>query len=168
MSEPIIYVYTDGSCGTGDEALGTWCSVLMTGQNRKVLVGTAMPTTISRMELTPIIEALLYIRKSWTPHARGINVQCWSDSEYTIKTLCGVYAGKKNLDLWEGVKIAAQGFKMSYHWAERCKLEPMSFCDNVCTSLREGSMELLNMITGDWHNLETGVTDMQIPQVERV
>ena len=134
--KPHFTLFTDGSCGAGKADVGAWAAFVCNAQCRKFLYGAAHPTTISRMELTPIIEGLRWIAAQ-TRNAPGIHVQVYSDSEYTIKTLSGIYPEQKNEDLWAGVRIVAADMLVAYTYRERNTHLYMTTCDAVCSTLRK-------------------------------
>ena len=129
-----MYLFTDGSCGTGDDSVGTWAAYAVNQQTRKLLYGVAYPTTISRCELIPIIEGIRWITNN---SPVGADIHCFSDSEYTIKTLSGMYPAKKNTDLWKGLDEVRMGAKLTYHYRERNSHPCMEICDSTCYALRE-------------------------------
>ena len=52
-----ITIYTDGSCQT-QTRLGGWSAILICGEHRKVLRGSAAETTVNAMELTAVVSGL--------------------------------------------------------------------------------------------------------------
>ena len=132
---PMAYLFVDGSCGGGQD-FGGWAAIVVTQQQRKILYGTAWPTTISRMELMPIIEGLRWIKANLAGKRPGYTVTVTSDSEYTVKTLCKLYPRKKNMELWTAVDEAARLMTVKYTWRERNSLPYMEFCDALCGSFR--------------------------------
>ena len=133
--KPQAYLFVDGSCGSGQD-FGGWAAIVVTQQQRKMLYGTAYPTTISRCELMPIVEGLRWIKSNLAGKRPGYTVTVVSDSEYTVKTLCGVYPRKKNMELWIALDEAARSLTVKYTWRERNSLPYMEFCDAVCGSFR--------------------------------
>lgn len=131
---PHAYLFVDGSCGSGED-WGGWAAVCATVSKRKILYGTAYPTTISRCELTPIIEGLRWMKRNWV-HGGGFRVVVISDSEYTVKTLCKIYPRKKNLELWAALDEAAKDFQIKYIWRARNSLPYMTICDGICGAFR--------------------------------
>ena len=132
---PHAYLFVDGSAG-GKHNFGAWAAIAATVRERKILYGTAYPTTISRCELVPIIEGLTWIQNNWVIMP-GFRVAVISDSEYTVKTLSGLYRKKKNTDLWAAADEAAKGLHIKYVWRERNSLPYMTYCDAICGSFRE-------------------------------
>lgn len=149
-----IYLFADGSCGTGGKDVGAWASMLATPSERKLLFGASYPTTISRMELTPIIEGLVWIRKNWGKFIRSLSVKVYSDSEYTVKTLSGLYTPGKNLDLWAALDEAINGFNMEYVWYARNQLDYMTLCDDIAGKVRRGVIDMSNSLFTDYKEPE--------------
>jgi ribonuclease HI len=84
-------LYTDGSCHTRNK-IGGWASILWSAEKKIVLSGLARGTTNNRMELTAVIEALVFVRKNY-PAIKSIKI--YSDSQYVI----GLPGRKKKLAL---------------------------------------------------------------------
>ena len=80
MALPSITIYTDGSCHT-QLKIGAWAGVIITGNKKRILKGTATNTTHQRMELTAVIEALIYVQHHFP---EVININLISDSQYVI------------------------------------------------------------------------------------
>jgi len=150
---PHAYLFVDGSSSRKDD-VGAWAAIAATATQRKVLYGLSYPTTISRMELTPIIEGLRWMRKNWSRESPGFRVTVTSDSEYTVKTLCGLYPRHKNEDLWHAYDEIAKGMQIKFIWRERNSLDYMEFCDGICNSLRRTVIDSLTKAIGDARNLE--------------
>jgi ribonuclease HI len=137
--KPQAHLFVDGSCGGGQD-FGAWAAIVVTAQKRKVLYGSTWPTTISRMELSPIMEGLRWIKANLAVRQPGYPVVVVSDSEYTVKTLCGIYPRKKNMELWTAVDEAAKLMTVKYIWRERNSLPYMEFCDAICGSFRRATI----------------------------
>jgi ribonuclease HI len=131
---PEVWLFVDGSCGAKED-YGAWAAIAATVTQRKILYGSMRPTTISRCELTPIIEGLRWIKKEWGRY-QALNTMVISDSEYTVKTLCGIYRRRKHLELWAAVDAAAKGLNVRYIWRERNTLPYMTYCDAICGGFR--------------------------------
>ena len=132
---PHTYLFVDGSCGSGQD-FGGWAAIVVAPKQRKILYGSVWPTTISRCELLPIVEGLRWIKSNWAVKQPAYSVVVVSDSEYTVKTLCGVYPRKKNMELWTALDEAAKQLTIKYVWRERNSLPYMEFCDAICGSFR--------------------------------
>jgi len=159
---PQIHLFVDGSCGTGGD-VGTWAALAATQTERKLLFGCAYPTTISRMELTPIIEGLVWIRKNWGKYTRSLSIRIYSDSEYTVKTLSGMYEPSKNMDLWTAVGAASDGFNIDFVWYERNKLAYMEACDGIVTAIRAVVIEMSNKLFNDYKKPEEALPYAPLP-----
>lgn len=91
MPAPLVTttIYTDGSCHT-QLCVGAWVAILLKGDEKKVLTGTARDTTNNRMELTAVIKAIEYVRENYA----GITaLTIVSDSQYVT----GLPARKEKL-----------------------------------------------------------------------
>jgi ribonuclease HI len=161
--KPHAYLFVDGSSSRKDD-VGAWAAVAATQTDRKMLYGVAYPTTISRCELTPIIEGLRWIGIHWARGSSGFRVTVYSDSEYTVKTLCGLYPRHKNEDLWKNLDEVAKGLQIRYIWRERNSLEYMEICDSVCSNLRKATIHSLTSALGDARNLERLLPAVELPE----
>lgn len=147
------YLFTDGSSSKPGD-IGAWAAVAVCGDQRKLLYGVDFPTTISRCELRPIIEGLRHIRDHWCV-GTGFRVCVVSDSEYTIKTLSGVYDRHKNMDLWAGIDEVCKGMAVTFMWRERNSLPYMELCDGVCGALRRRQIDHMKTVAPDPRAPET-------------
>ena len=75
-----ITIYTDGSCHT-QLKIGAWAAVILVDGEKKILTGKAENTTHNRMELTAVIDALMYVQNNY-----GVTreIKIISDSQYVI------------------------------------------------------------------------------------
>ena len=162
MSKPHAYLFADGSCGSQQNNLGGWASIAVTQSERKVLYGVACPTTISRCELIPIIEGLRWIKQNWV-HGPGFRVLAISDSEYTVKTLSGLYARHKNTDLWAGLDEVVKGMNVRFRWRERNTLLYMELCDGLCGGFRKEVKLIANDLFGDYRDAEQQIPYGALP-----
>jgi ribonuclease HI len=131
--KPHVILYTDGSCpGAGT---GAWaCLAVTTGGRYKALFGYSSNTTISRCELQPVIDGLLWAR---TLLGVGSRVQLITDSEYVAKIIGGINRESANADLWAAYRAAADGLAVSAVWRERQSLPGMRYADSLCWSVRK-------------------------------
>lgn len=102
-----VILYTDGAC-SGNPGVGGWGAVLQYKGHEKRISGAEGDTTNNRMELTAVIEGLKCLKEP-------CNVQCYSDSAYTVNAFANgwVFAWQKNgwikadnkpvlnVDLWQ-------------------------------------------------------------------
>lgn len=135
-----ILLVTDGSC-SAETQHGAWAAIVKTATKAQVLYGTVYPTTISRCELTPIVEGLKWIYYDLCGKQPGIEVKLISDSEYTVLTINGVYRAKKNLDLWGGVEAMKARMKIEAKWRSRNSHPYMDFCDCAAHTVRTLNLE---------------------------
>ena len=158
---PHYHLFVDGSSSRKDD-VGAWAAIVATTTQRKILYGVNYPTTISRMELVPIIEGLRWIKKQGPTN--NVRVITLSDSEYTVKTLCGLYPRHKNDDLWKAYDEAARGLQIKFIWRERNSLDYMEMCDGICNTLRRIVIDSLTKALGDARNLENLVAASPLPE----
>lgn len=78
VRNPIIEVYTDGSCHT-QLKIGGWAALLFINDSKIVLQGSADNTTHNRMELIAVIKAIEYVLKN-LPEIKIIKI--FTDSQY--------------------------------------------------------------------------------------
>jgi ribonuclease HI len=136
MNEPHVWLFTDGSSRLYND-IGAWAGILITPTTKKIIYGTAFPTTISRCELIPVIEGLLWVKKTIGKNKNNLRVRIVSDSEYVVRTLGGEFEAQKNQDLWAGYEKAAEPFNISAVWRERNSHPYMSLADATCWAVRQ-------------------------------
>ena len=135
----MIYLYTDGSCHHTDK-LGTYGAVVSTPTTKKLLYGMVHETTISRMELMPMVEGMRWVLRN-VYHGKPNGVLCLvSDSEYTIKVAGGINVTDKNVDLWVAFRELSRLFKIKYEWRSRNSCIPLEICDVVAGAMRTYAM----------------------------
>lgn len=130
MDNPHVYVFTDGSCARQNQ-IGGWAAFAVTPQKQQLLYGCEYPTTISRCELKPIVEALRFLKTDWFKLKTGIRVMIVSDSEYTVQTIGGLYEPHKNEDLWDAYKSLSESFNIEAKWRERNSHPMQQLVDSV-------------------------------------
>lgn len=160
--KPKVYLFTDGSCGAGED-IGAWTALLATSQDRQLLYGVVNPTTISRMELIPIIEGLIWLRNNWAMFLKDVHVGIYSDSEYVIKTMSGMYEPHKNMDLWTAFGLVSKDFKLSFTWYERNKLAYMEACDSTCSTMRLALKDTANKLFGNYKKSADSLLYAELP-----
>ena len=164
MKKPNFHIFADGSCDAGKHDMGAWAAYVIGPESRKLLYGMLQPTTISRCELLPLIEGLRYIRKLLKGRISGIGVRVISDSEYTIKTLSGLYPVNKNRDLWSAMDYVQRGFVVDWVYRERNSHYYMELCDSVCSVLRKRSIEVIkDMLGGEPAHIADNVPIVDLP-----
>lgn len=126
-----IDIYTDGSC-RGNPGPGGWCAIFLEKNSKKsfeVLKGNASDTTNNRMEMTAVIEALLYVDHH---KLNGAQVTLYSDSNLVIQTLLQGWKRKANLDLWEELDELNEELDIDYQWVKgHAKNHWNNECDKV-------------------------------------
>lgn len=160
--KPHAYVFADGS-SSRHEDVGGWAAIVATPTRRKVLYGVSFPTTISRCELMPIVEALRWIKDNWV-RGPGFRVAVYSDSEYTVMTLCGMYERHKNKELWAALDEAAKGMQVTYTWRQRNTLDYMTICDGICGGLRRSTVKTMEKLVPDARAVEDYIPYASLPE----
>jgi ribonuclease HI len=160
--KPHAYLFADGSSSRKDD-IGGWAAMAATVTHRKLLYGVAYPTTISRCELLPIVEGLRWIKENWVK-GPGFRVAVYSDSEYTVKTLSGLYRRHKNKELWAALDAAADGMVVQYVWRQRNSLPYMTACDTVCGALRRATINLMKQCAKDPRKPEQQIPYGALPE----
>lgn len=121
-----VYIYTDGSC-QGNPGPGGWAAILKNenGSQYKEITGAELHTTNNRMELTPVIESLMLLKKP-------SRVILTSDSQYVTKAInCRwlenwkKYGWKtankkkvKNIDLWKQIDELIHKHEVHFIWVK--------------------------------------------------
>lgn len=78
---PLINIYTDGSCHT-QMKIGSWVSIIFINNEKIILSGTILNTTHQRMEITAVVEGLKYVLAQL---GESIPISVISDSQYVIE-----------------------------------------------------------------------------------
>lgn len=89
-------IYTDGGCAFNPGGPGGIGVVILDGSGKvvKEISKGYGPTTNNRMEISAAIEALKAVPE-------GSPVLLYSDSQYLVNTMRGIFRMKKNNDLWD-------------------------------------------------------------------
>lgn len=142
MNKPHAYLFVDGSCGVNDD-YGGWAGIAVAANGvRKLFVGSECPTTISRCELQPILEGVNWIYKNWAKRVVGFRLNIYSDSDYTVKTLNGLYQVSKNQDLWAAAtEMKTWPIRYQFNWVGRNSLPYMEMCDGIAGAMRHSGIE---------------------------
>jgi ribonuclease HI len=104
-------IYTDGSC-MPNPGKGGWAFIILPHDKCKHewhISGGENKTTNNRMELTAVIEALQF-----TPNK--VKYKIYSDSMYVINCAKGIWARKKNTDLWKNYEKISSGKNIEWVW----------------------------------------------------
>lgn len=106
-------IYTDGSCSPnpGD---GGWAFVTMIDNVLYKVYGGKKNTTNNQMELTAVIESLIFLNLM----NKNDDVTIYSDSKYTINCAEKIWSKKKNIDLWEKYEDVSTRFNIKYIWVK--------------------------------------------------
>ncbi len=158
----IVSIHTDGAC-VGNPGPGGWAAVLIYGEHRREIVGTAAATTNNRMELMAAIFALESLREP-------CNVQLHSDSRYVIDGITKWIVGWKrndwirkrrkaegkgdtcsvpNADLWQRLDAARQNHDVEWIWVKgHAGTTENERCDVLAeTAARKASLEVSSIST---------------------
>ncbi len=104
--DDVLKIFTDGACNVINK-IGGWASIIIEGENEKIITGSADKTTNNRMEMIAVIKALNQFNER-----RRINI--YSDSNLIIDSINSNKINKwqnrewktnsgndrKNKDLW--------------------------------------------------------------------
>lgn len=116
-----IHIHTDGSC-LGNPGIGGWGAIIQYNDKEKILSGGDPSTTNNRMEMTGIISALEWCKKSFfgklEKRERQPIIKIHSDSNLIIQTLLQHWKRKKNTDLWAEMDKVVNDLEMN-----DCKIE---------------------------------------------
>ena len=118
-----VEIYTDGAC-RGNPGPGGWAALLVAGETRKEVSGSAADTTNNRMELTAAIGGLKALK-------RRCAVKLYTDSKYVLQGVTewlpnwkahgwrtAARKPVKNQDLWEELDAAAAAQDIKWHWVK--------------------------------------------------
>ena len=121
--EGVVVIYADGAC-KGNPGPGGWGVLLRAGGREKEMFGGEAQTTNNRMELTAVIEGLLFLKQRSA-------VRVYTDSQYVQKGISEwIHSWKrrgwltadkkpvKNVDLWKALDEAAQRHDVEWHWVK--------------------------------------------------
>lgn len=153
----ILYIFADGSCSahsdTPDGDIGAWAVVLAGSDGyRKILYGVDFPTTISKCEILPILNAFTFIDKfDIVKYFTEFIVM--SDSEFVIKTLSKVYKEREYTYLLRAIEnyealFANSDVVTKYIWRERNSHPFMKICDAQAYALRNNIIEAMKNLSG--------------------
>lgn len=119
-------IYTDGAC-SGNPGPGGWAFIILKdGEEVEAASGGEHATTNNRMEMMALYQALKRVgntRKKLT---------VISDSQYVIKSMQGLFAKKKNQDLWALIDVIASQHDIEYKWVRGHTGDPHNEkCDSL-------------------------------------
>lgn len=110
-----IEIYTDGSC-LGNPGPGGWGAIIL-DTKEVTLKGNESHTTNNRMEMTAILNALEWIRKS-LPEPQKYQIKIYSDSNLLIQTLNQGWKRKANTDLWAEIDKLRAWLNIEWVWVK--------------------------------------------------
>ena len=126
---PDHIAYTDGGCHANPGGPGGYGAIVIdcaTGEERE-FSASYQSTTNNRMEMMAVIVALQNI-------PAGSKVAVYSDSQYVVKTMNGIFKKGKNSDLWSQIEAAATKKNIVWHWVPGHKgNEYNERCDRLAT-----------------------------------
>jgi ribonuclease HI len=141
----IYFVYMDGSCRDG---VGGFAYSIQAVTDLRQIPPKAFqvefvsshiegPCTNNRAELMAAITALSSIKQSIDQGdhkiSSGVPIVCFSDSDYLVKTMCGEFKQKTNLDLWSLLSELSKGRKIVWKHADD-KYPEIKRCHNAAFS----------------------------------
>lgn len=119
---------------------------MVTPVTGKLLTGVSYPSTISRCELMPMIQGLMYIAKYIVQPHRGAKIRIVSDSECTVKAIGGLYDPRKNAGLWAYYAKVAEGYDVTAVWRERNSHTGMEIADAAAYVTRSQFKEYMKKV----------------------
>lgn len=126
-------VYTDGGCEYNPGGAGGIGAVIIdteTGEIQEISQGY-MSTTNNRMEIRAALTALQMLPDN-------CNVMLYSDSQYLLNTISGVWQKKKNRDLWKQLEKELKRVGHVFcHWVRGHNGDP---CNERCDELASQAM----------------------------
>lgn len=110
-----IEIYTDGSC-LGNPGPGGW-GVIIKNDPDVTLKGGEAHTTNNRMEMSAILNALIWIRETFeAPEQYSYTI--YSDSNLLIQTLNLGWKRKANTDLWAEIDKHRAWLNIEWVWVK--------------------------------------------------
>ena len=107
-TNPMIRIYTDGSC-LGNPGPGGWAAIIEEDGTKRSLAGREIDTTNNRMEILAAIKGL-----EATPEQSEVTV--FSDSQYMVNTMTKGWKRKANQDLWARLDGVANRRRVRWEW----------------------------------------------------
>ena len=106
--QPMIEIYTDGSC-IGNPGPGGWAAIILQDGEKRVLTGREARTTNNRMEQLAVISGLEAVPE-------GARATVFSDSDYVIKTMTRGWKRRANADLWARLDAEVGKRRVAWEW----------------------------------------------------
>ena len=118
-----LSLYTDGASHAKGNLPGGWAWVLVDEHGpRGCGSGGLEATTNNAMELTAILEGLLYVMRFRGPRFAGLTeLDVVSDSQYALGVSSGKFNASKNTDLVNAIQVYVKslsvlGIEVRWHW----------------------------------------------------
>ena len=126
-------IYTDGGCDVNPGGKGGAACVIVGSDGnvvRKCSEGY-FATTNNRMEMRAVMLGLDQVEP-------GSEIHLYSDSQYTLNCLSGVWGRKKNADLWRKMDHIISGYSVETTWVRgHDGNEYNEMCDSMCTEVMQ-------------------------------
>jgi len=115
-----ITIYTDGSCLL-NPGPGGWAALIMHNGREDILKGGEPDTTNNRMEMTAILNALIWLNKN--VKSSSPKVDLYSDSSLLIQSLTKGWKRKANIDIWKEIdaeysSLNKKSIKVKWNWVK--------------------------------------------------
>jgi ribonuclease HI len=150
-----FYVYTDGSCSANK---GGWAALVIDNKGKHTeLKGSADQTTNNRMELTAIINSLVWLLEKFQDESvrQYVCVDLYTDSTYCTNSIRewidkwitdGTIASRPNAELLLQVNQLVQKFgsNLTIKWLPRNSTEELTYCDRIANDMRESLSKASN------------------------
>ena len=144
-----IEVYCDGACGQNTDRVGGYAAVVIYGDKRREITGSAIKTTNNQMELMAVITAFRAIGRLFNHIPCDVTVT--SDSEYVIKGITtwlpkwqragwktAAQKPVKNKELWMELSNLVERHKVKFEWTRG---HAGNKWNNRCDELATGAVE---------------------------
>lgn len=133
ISDTKYTIYTDGGCAYNPGGPGGIGVVVINNETKeRVEISKGYKaTTNNRMEILAVIEGL----KVTEP---GASITLYSDSQYTLNCMSGVWSKKKNIDLWEILNPLQKERNIELNWV---KGHNKNKYNERCDALATGAMQ---------------------------
>lgn len=134
-------LYTDGGA-LGNPGVGGYGYVILKDDDFLLEGGGySVVSTNNKMEIKAVIEGLRKIPDN-------SYVQVFTDSDYVIKTMKGLFGIKKNQYLWEALNKEVERMeKVEWNWVKgHAGIEYNERCDKICKQMMKGIVPKLKEI----------------------
>lgn len=115
MDDSTIYMFVDGAC-VPNPGKAAYAFLLDYKGHRKVDKGVVdeETSTNQRAEITAAIKAFEALK----PGQRDLTIVVTSDSQYLIKSMCGEWRAKTNLDLFDRLEELSHVHNVTWQWVK--------------------------------------------------